>query len=371
MPQQENQPTLAQRSFLAHSFIPQHLLEVNTSPATVVGTTPPPVTWPRLPGAVDLVPCVPQCSCPRPHHAVPNRIPDAAEAYYAVQHQSHGTSPSSSRARKNTPPNTHLDDYKMYWEEWLQAERKELLLRFEAKSQYAKSYAIQHDVPTLQLHVPGIADASPPLLVGDTVLLRPLQKSRLFQHNGVWSKQKHTIEIQSKVLAVRRGAGTVDRVVVTWFPHPEASIGLYDGLGQNRSQTTLTMNVRFVPAATMHVRCGTALDWLCETYKFASGTDHQEQAVSFLFPEESPVVPPLPEHYVLPAALNHKQSDFCRMVLARTHWPSTDAVRSPMILTGPAGTGEFCFPMRYILPRWYPNVATVPNRIAVFSQHSV
>jgi hypothetical protein len=40
------------------------------------------------------------------------------------------------------------------------------------------------------------------------------------------------------------------------------------------------------------------------------------------------------------ADLNDKQSAFCEMVLARTRSPSTDQVRGPMVLTGPAGTGK-------------------------------
>ena len=65
-----------------------------------------------------------------------------------------------------------------------------------------------------------------------------------------------------------------------------------------------------------------------------------------LFPNKAPEILSAP---ILTAAesdqplnmeLNHQQASFVRTALARSLKPSMDSVRSPLVLTGPAGTGK-------------------------------
>lgn len=344
---------LEEKTFLAPSFVPEHWRSINYHKNVTVfaATTQLDSNFPspHLPGAIALVPPVPRCICPNGPHVFPNRISDPNELYMALEADAPSTNTkngNSFKAQNGVKSSTttidletcsSLEHYKITWERFLHKERRELLLRSEQKSQYATPVDCHH-AHSILLQVPGIADANPPVLVGDTVLLRPIPRSRLPLINGGWSGPVHAIEVRTRVLAVHRGGAkkgrtTADAVAVSWFANDRVFVQGFGGVRK------LQMNIRFVPASTSYTRCLTALDWLEQTYRTAA-----EQADIFrvLFPEESPVIPPLPTSAMQvfdSRVLNHKQNDFVRMVLTHTHSPSTSQVRSPMVLTGPAGTG--------------------------------
>mmetsp|Transcript_6413 Transcript_6413/g.6969 ORF Transcript_6413/g.6969 Transcript_6413/m.6969 type:complete len:666 (+) Transcript_6413:3-2000(+) len=110
-------------------------------------------------------------------------------------------------------------------------------------------------------------------------------------------------------------------------------------------------NVRILPSTTLQERCLTALAWVSSL--------PQNVAKQLLFPDESPVVPENDEASKLSNdwELNAKQESFVKIVCSRTLVPSRDIVRSPMILSGPAGTGK----TRTLLACIFEVLASSPN----------
>jgi hypothetical protein len=255
-----------------------------------------------------------------------------------------------------------LQDYKTTWESILQIERMEILKRYEQYSQYAhpiyipshvSMYAIDSSgstgTTTISMGIAGIADANPPLQIGDIVLLRPLHPLSLPiapthpyhhqqqqqtsstpvyipeipQNHPVWSPPAHVTEIQVRVLSVRR-SNPLDTVILTWL-HPKTWNLLHHTLStaksfhqrhhhhqhhhKQRSKTKLPnvhsatsissasssysdsppdvweFNVRFVPSNTQYKRCLTALDWLVHSFH-----DQPARAMEFLFPTHAPYI---------------------------------------------------------------------------------
>lgn len=425
---------LSEQSVLAANFIPQHLRQVNEWPVTAPLYAAAVANQQTTAAAAGigpkglLVPFVPICYCfgqkvlstiQQPLHAKPLRVVPS-DLYYAVDYHrragagADGNLQQPSRLRpgneiepnhewptKEKPPPppppprppqpplsvdniSNLDDYRTTWEDILELERKEVLLRYENYSQYAKPLYIQtiasKNKPTnnngqttvavseagivfkANIDVQGIADASPPLMIGDTVLARPMHRVSLpLPHQThqapslndlKWSPPIHVAEVHATVLSVQRGSmngsSTGDKVLASWLNRHESEILMHTlrtaanqgKIKINRLHPLFLFNVRFVPATTRHERCLTALDWLAESFR-----EHPRAAMDLLFPVVA-------HAFTLPAGelasndilahskqLNDKQSSFVNMVLGRTKHPSTDQIRGPMVLTGPAGTG--------------------------------
>lgn len=362
-----------------------------------------------------------------------------------------------------------IDTYRIVWEAILATERLEILHRYENYSQYGISisgpFGREKSFKAL-LEIHGIADANPPLMIGDTVLVRPLHRVSLplkphehppprpppppqppipinskaakknirkerrlaearmalamgFQqqmhmfgphlspqeqferqqqfeqvsiqrqqerqhaqiqilrslqehhpdnheaihkamHGLQWSPPVHVAEIQGKILSLQRASTKVvvgedgetkkhnDRVTFSWpeklesdtlmFTFREAAKAYGNDMG--------IYNVRFVPSQSKLERCLTALDWLVEAFEDAPG-----KAMELLFPTSAPdVAIPSSEaasngilahsNQQLNQQLNDNQASFVSMVLGRTKHPSTNDIRGPMVLSGPAGTGK-------------------------------
>jgi hypothetical protein len=245
--------------------------------------------------------------------------------------------------------------YRATFEAILAAERKEVLILYERHSQYDLDVAPTEKIEggekeTTDLStrfrsvIPGIADAHPPLQVGDFLLLRTVKKISLPQNAPIstcrWTRPIHLIEIRSRLTDIVRDQSVMKKGGIrgTWVPQSQAVI-------LNVCYPEAKYNLRVIPNTTYTQRCLTALDWL--------GTVPPDMVMRMLFPDQAPRLLSLGgtnsddddddnsnKSGGVSADLNDKQSAFCQMVLARTHSPSTDQVRGPMVLTGPAGTGK-------------------------------
>jgi hypothetical protein len=311
-----------------------------------------------------------------------------------------GNNSSSREGGQPTPPPlptinnavTDIHGYCLTLERLLHAERNELLLHFEKYSQYGAGLNIfwppyqqqqqhhgssseQRRDPTVRarIFINGIADAKPALQVGDTVLVRPVERLSLPEPNGqvgldgcpVWSHPHHTVEVKTTVQSVQRyvpGPHTVqnkgcDTVFMGWLREQETfmlqhSMKLFvkkrRKMRQSKGQPPkdVKFNVRFVPSQKHHARCLTALDWLRTTTCIKGQQQQQHAAQELLFPTTAPQVPAAAVANVkLDQScdrLNKEQLTFVHMVVRRTLHPASDTVRGPMVLTGPAGTGT-CF----------------------------
>jgi hypothetical protein len=233
-----------------------------------------------------------------------------------------------------------LEVYLAHWEETLNIERKELLYRYEKFSQYT---VMVHTPKDNQAHrawitVPGIADATPPLQIGDVVLVRPLRLLSLpTVINGYisWSLPHHVVEIRTIVVAVNRRRAKRDSVEVSWLDNAHHAM-LMQAMGITSPIISGPYNVRFVPSTKPQHRSLTALDWIGETFR-SDGASF----MNLMYPKEAPDVPlhTLSNLVTFETTLNERQTEFVNMVVSRTTRPSTKSIRGPMILTGPAGTG--------------------------------
>ena len=93
-------------------------------------------------------------------------------------------------------------------------------------------------------------------------------------------------------------------------------------------------NIRILPSGKPYRNCLTALDWV--------DTIPSSIMVPLLFPNKAPslsahVIAASEADATLNMELNHEQASFVRTALARSLEPSMDAIRGPLILTGPAG----------------------------------
>jgi hypothetical protein len=229
--------------------------------------------------------------------------------YYAIQQHRRGSSAPPRRnpvaGNNNTIPTDHnnnnnnnnnnnhthntmhnISNLKTYcntWEDILQKEWYDVLLKYERFSQYSKSITIvvnssssvststnhhhrhnnnnnnhiMNDRLTATISIRGMADASAPTLqIGDMVLLRPMYPISLplssitsyhYQNHQyqqqplaqmMWTPPHHNIEIQATVLNVQRGSstssnnsnssnGATDTVHISWLNPYESSMILY------------------------------------------------------------------------------------------------------------------------------------------------
>mmetsp|Transcript_19485 Transcript_19485/g.42380 ORF Transcript_19485/g.42380 Transcript_19485/m.42380 type:complete len:1342 (-) Transcript_19485:1717-5742(-) len=252
-------------------------------------------------------------------------------------------------------------DFRNKFEGLLILERDEILRLYEYLSQYKVEVIpfAQHDGPAnfLYAHVriPGIADVQPSLSVGDTCLVRPVEPLQMpaYQDNSqmIYDHSRkayvpNPVEIQASVLRIVRGRdGMPDEVVVTWLSvEDDAALQhAWSYYAPDRRR----YNVRFVPHALFQERCLTALDWVARLPRDA--------AEGLILAKEEAEQLNLPKYRdghqhseavdgkcvdIGQYSLNGKQHDFVSMCVSRTIHASTEGVREPMLLTGPAGTGK-------------------------------
>ena len=204
---------MKESSALAKKYVPQNLRDVNHWPLTnpFVATTPAEAyragnSAPLSPVLVSPVPCecldsaVPKAASAAATQAPTQRshpvcapvrqvVPD--DNYYGVQWA--GKEPSAIRVQADDI--SDLRRYCFVWEFILRKEFEEVLVRYENYSHYAVSLNVSNHVnahhdgdgehgpgqrflkATFTCH--GIADANPPLMIGDTVLVRPLHRLSL------------------------------------------------------------------------------------------------------------------------------------------------------------------------------------------------
>lgn len=396
--------SLAKQSVLAANFVPAHLRKVNEWQVTApFHAAPRPGSSHGMGLKGLLVPFVPICYCvagqqrisnAKPLHCFP-LVAAPSDLYYAVETNRQTVEASSSQSKSKgldgplesatrvTPvvdSISSLADYLEVWTNLLELERKEVLLRYENYSQYSRPIGVrpvvaQADITSMKnqtnqqvelvatMDANGIADASPPIMIGDTVLVRPVHLVALPQHDFLnhfiplqacqWTVDIHCAEVQSTVLSVLRGSKTaanisgVDKIVLSWMNPIEWDVLLctmtmkISSGGPGNSMEEPMYNFRFVPSVTSHNSCLTALQWLTKSYR---GNPHG--AMEWLFPNTAPVVSmtlgevAARDILISSQKLNIKQASFVNMVLGRTQHPSVGLVRPPMVLTGPAGTGR-------------------------------
>lgn len=192
--------SLSESSALAQKYVPHNLREVNSWAVTAPFFAETPPTNDELLSSIKLVPFPPECFCKpsaevekeeKEFHAYPFRSEIEDDAYYAVRH--------SAGKHSRLPSSVHVDNisdlhsYRFVWENILRNEREEVLQRYERYSQHAvpldisvnKVVNINGEAGRQQQFLKatfsgyGIADANPPLMIGDTVLIRPLYRISL------------------------------------------------------------------------------------------------------------------------------------------------------------------------------------------------
>ena len=252
-------------------------------------------------------------------------------------------------------------DFRDKFEGLLILERDEILRLYEYLSQYKVNVIpfAPHDGPASFLYahvrIPGIADVQPSLSVGDTCLVRPVEPLQMpaYQKNAqmIYDHSRkayvpNPIEIQASVLRIVRGRGGMpDEVVITWLSIEDDS-ALQHAWSYYPPDRRM-YNVRFVPHAMFQERCLTALDWAARLPKnVADGLILAKEE------EEQLNLPKYRDGHRHSAAidgkcinigqysLNEKQHDFVSMCISRTIHASTERVREPMLLTGPAGVSK-------------------------------
>jgi hypothetical protein len=380
-------------SLLRREFVPQHLLAINSLPiSATVPTKPAPSlelqtqqVFYGLLGSGNFDTVKPDtastfsyCSCPGQacqHHPQPTNVEN--EKSFVAQQIGH----RKSTAIPMVDVASSRSEYVAIFRELLQVEYEmtrqlyETYQQFQAKIEPVQSKMAKREGRTglgsgvACLKIAGLADARPPLQPGDLVLIRPHQGIHLqafpnAEINLVPFPQRHLstfsngainpspypnpygysvpsigmVEIHGRVLSITRGKQTKkkkeivkDVILISWVVDPIFGAKL----------RCFPCTVRFIPSTKFHERCLTALQWLTSSIS-------ENAARDLLFPSKSPELPPMMgngrdecslEEFE-DEKLNKNQTRFVQMVLTRTASPSTEGVRPPMILTGPAGTGK-------------------------------
>lgn len=360
-------------SLLAQNFVPHQLRAINSVPISAIIPTKPPPSLERQtqqvfygllgrghydatrPDAVSKTFCY--CSCPGQtcqYHPQPTMTSNEKSfVEHEVERRKSTSIPMIDAASRPS-------EYAAIFRQLLQVEYDMIRLlyeryeQFDAKIETPKTTKMDRregrtgfSTGAAYLRIAGLADGRPPLQPGDLVFVRPHYDVRL-QCNEEFSPIHHPnpnvyfgrVEIHSRVLSIVRARQrkskkpALDSVLISWVVDP------IFGAHLKRHPCT----VRFVPASKFHERCLTALEW------FMSSVSPQVSR-DLLFPSKPPNLPSPP---VLDEnetdndsfgefeyeQLNKNQTRFVEMVLTRTASPSTEGVRPPMILTGPAGTGK-------------------------------
>lgn len=249
------------------------------------------------------------------------------EATFALASQGPSTTSEPKHDEIKSVDNvSNIHEYLHTFKALLQLERHEVLRLFERYSQYAVRIRAKSAFQA-RILAPGIANAKPSIYAGDIALIRPLRNVSLRMPNGEWSDPVFALQFHAMVVDVtRKNKGTIE---VTWIP-TELQNDMMQAYPEN------SYNVRIIPATTLHERCLTALAWL--------STVPEDVTNNLLLPNEAPAVPVFDDDRLrmehLSKLLNYQQRLFVRLVQTRTLRPSTGPIRTPMILTGPAGTGK-------------------------------
>ncbi|GAX12635.1 putative helicase MOV10L1 [Fistulifera solaris] len=345
---------LNKAAVLADVFVPHHLRRVNEWTITQVVPT------------YDYCPHMPKMigpETPENRKIFPFRSDIFPELYWSVQYNQHKL--RHKEEFRKVPLSTEWADLKQYceyWERVLIQERRERLLLAEKCSQYGVNIVAQQgsaDRPMAILTVTGIADAAPPILVGDialirplTVLSRPIVTAETRSYYNVVAPLPSHVEIHCRVHDVQRSQG--GRVILSWLPDFQAEnlSSLYKG----------AFNVRFIPSVEPMKQMLSALAWV------ATSSTKGDELERLLLGERSnvPASPggmEAPDHLkraledklsseaasasskVVRAyfRLNKDQRSFVNAIMNRTQDSRSDSTKqllSPLILTGPAGTGK-------------------------------
>jgi hypothetical protein len=274
------------------------------------------------------VPRPPQCDCSIPH---PMGFPSLVlpvvpvDPYFAIRHETRErTSQNFSLSFQKLESAKRKDDYLNILQSLLKEEFAERMMLYERYTQYHAKIQLNPDATgQATLQIPGIHNARPAIEPGDIVLLRPRFRNKNDKLQGVPSPEIHAQVIRTVRGKWSRKKGIeADKVVITWL---DARFQIFF-----RDQL---FAVRFLPSTIDLQRSFGGLQWI-------RGLDEQVTR-ELLFPTETPQIPMdyAPKDQ-FDQDLNEKQSRFVSMVLTRTRHPSMHKVRSPMILTGPAGTGK-------------------------------
>jgi hypothetical protein len=397
---------VSEHSVLAETFVPEDLRRINYMPVAVGLVAGQKVDASIFGPKGLIVPFVPVCYCNgtdskrvfmgEPLHTFPISRTVPSNLYFAIQHRLDKLVPSQTSFRDaasreqgrdfsdhtatitsltRVDEMNSLEEYVKFWESVLELERTDVLLKYERFSQYSKTIIIQtaaeksmginpsvgaqHSQSTAMatIEIQGIADASPSIMIGDIVLLRPMQPLSLPFPNQpsrrldklAWSPASTVVEIHSTVQQLQRGFGRrTDAVRISWLDTHDSAMVSYSM--KALSGIPERYNVRFVPSAMRHERCLTALDWLLMCFQERSCST----VIEFLFPTSAPTDVISVDHTELLEdiqfkQLNHKQLSFIKMMLARSLHPSKGPIRGPLILTGPAGTGMWEPPPQFKL----------------------
>lgn len=359
-------------NILARNYVPQHMKAINQVQVTcIIPTLEPPKSEVETERVFrGLMRHSLACECTgekgKNCHALPAKI-------LALEEHSFARNQMKKRNGAAVPPismSSGRDAYIQTFRELMQLEYEAQSKLFERYSQYeveifttalplTEKKKHRHQL-VAKFRVSGIADGRPSVQPGDLVLIRPygvvpnpyhLRRSYpkcspntapppVMLFPGAHQIPYHRVEIRAKVVQVVRGKPSPDKelrkdlVIINWCVDPTLAMSM---LSQDRRFT-----VRFVPSTSSHERALTAFRWL--------ETLHPTIAKDLLFPTETPKLPPtapvdesdvdydsLELEYM---QLNENQTKFVRMMITRTENPAKESVRSPIVLTGPAGTGK-------------------------------
>eukprot|EP00934_Nitzschia_sp_Nitz4_P007089 Nitzschia sp. Nitz4//scaffold24_size164493//27264//29792//NITZ4_002309-RA/size164493-processed-gene-0.184-mRNA-1//1//CDS//3329544057//7079//frame0 len=336
-PQESPTPGILQdQSVLAGCFVPTHLKAFALAPASVQYAIPgPPDLSQRFMKLFsELVMDGNQigrghnASCSCGNH--PPRYP-WADVVQLPWNPTFAISPAATlwknKKHAKMSPIEHVKDKASYisiFSSIMMEEYTERLLLYERYSSYSQVVRPTNKglFPRTVSSIQGIHDVAPPLEPGDVVLMRP--HNYYHQRRPAGLPPPPPTEIVATVITTQRASKgqPTDTVVTTYMPHQ---------FQKDNPSSPIIMTVRFLPSATYTERCQTALNWLVHL--------HPSAARELLFPTTPPKVPPCTT-ITLPASLNPAQATFVKTVLARTITPTSEFVRPPLLLTGPAGTGK-------------------------------
>lgn len=253
------------------------------------------------------------------------------------QQQENGGSEPFSLLLPHSKDATTVAEYHKTFEALLIEERRQMLLLYERYSQYNITLTMAEErtaTPTVPsssspsvvrcfASIRGIADANPPLQPGDHVMVRFIRPRPSRFHHGTMATD--VLEVRSLVNSIQRAKGGM--VHFSWLD-PALKLGFRD------KKPMRSCFLRFIPNHDMHAYSLSALDWLLKS--------NEQYIRPLLFPTAAPVLPSHTRDFcrVETSELNVNQRDFVDLVLRRTRHASFDEIRSPMILTGPAGTGK-------------------------------
>jgi hypothetical protein len=312
---------------LAKPFVPSKFLKVNSVVANHIIRAPGiPTLDEDIEKLQSILQPLSECRCTGSTHQMQIRHDEATSEVPITELTTNVTASNLREKIKSVDEISDTSDYLYTFRALLQVERQEVLNLYGRYSKYNVSVNLESPHQA-QIEAPGIADAKPPIYAGDTILLRPLRRISVWNPKSGWSQPVYHAQIRAMIVSVTRKAKDV--ISFTWMtPDEQREMAL--------CYPENVYNIVIVPSSSMHLRCLTALNWLSKL--------PTEVSNHLLFPNEAPAVDEVDEIELqvghLAHQLNTKQQLFVLLVKTRTLRPSMDVVRSPMVLTGPAGTGK-------------------------------